>query len=100
MGKAQEPHSMVDLLPELSGALEQLLTCAGEQALANQISKLRVLTRCRCSDDFCGTFYTQPKPFGQYGPGLRTLALEPDTGHLILDVVDGHVASVQSALSR
>jgi hypothetical protein len=62
---------------------------------AEQILTLHVLERCRCSDDFCASFYAQPKPKGSYGPGLRTAALEPITRHLIIDVVDGAVAQIE-----
>src|ERR1700730_5881197 len=86
---------LVDMFPELSAELENLLRVSGEHALAQQVSGLRVLERCRCGDDFCATFYTQPKPKGPYGPGLRTVALEPITGTLIIDVVDGTVAQVE-----
>jgi hypothetical protein len=65
---------LVDVFPELSAELEQLLRVSGKPALAEQIAGLRVLDRCRCGDDFCAT---------SYGPGLRTVALEPITGHLI-----------------
>jgi len=91
----RKPELLVDMFPELSVELEQLLTVSGEHSLAEQISELRVLDRCRCGDDFCATFYTQPKPKGSYGPGLRTVALEPVTGHLIIDVVDGAVAQIE-----
>jgi hypothetical protein len=33
----------------------------------------------RCGDDFCATFYTQPKPESKSGPGHRNIALAP--GH-------------------
>ena len=86
---------LVDMFPELSAELQQLLRVSGEHVLAQQISGLRVLDRCRCGDDFCATFYTEPKPNGPYGPGLRTLALEPMTGELIIDVVNGRVAMLK-----
>jgi hypothetical protein len=95
MNKSQEPQLMVELLPELSAELEQLLRRAGKPELANQLSKLQVLDRCRCGDDFCASFYTQPKPRGQYGPGLRTLELDSAIGYLILDVVDDCIAHVE-----
>jgi len=95
MGDEHKPASVVDLFPELSAELEQLLRVSGEHALAEQISGLRVLDRCRCGDDFCATFYTQPRPKGPYGPGLRTVALEPIAGYLIIDAVDGTVAQVE-----
>jgi hypothetical protein len=90
----RKPELLVDMFPELSVELE-LLRVSGEHALAEQIARLRVLDRCRCGDDFCATFYTQPKPKGSYGPGLRTVALEPNTRYLIVDVVDGSVAKVE-----
>jgi hypothetical protein len=86
---------LAEMFPELSEELQELLRSAGESALATQVAGLRVLDRCRCSDDFCATFYVQPKPPGSYGPGLRTIALEPKKGMLIIDVVDGTVASVE-----
>jgi hypothetical protein len=57
------------MFPELSVELEQLLRVSGEHALAEQIPELHVLDRCRCRDDFCATFYTQPKPKGLMNPG-------------------------------
>jgi hypothetical protein len=95
MGAHRKAELLVDIFPELSAELEQLLTVSGERALAEQISGLRFLDRCRCGDDFCATFYTQPEPKGSYGPGLRTVALEPATGHPIIDVVGGIVATVE-----
>jgi len=95
MDADRKAELLVDMFPELSAELEQLLRVSGEHTLAEQIPALRVLDRCRCGDDFCATFYTQPKPKGSYGPGLRTVALEPATGHLIIDVVDGIVATVE-----
>jgi hypothetical protein len=86
---------LVDMFPELSAELEQLLRVSGKPALAEQIAGLRVLDRSRCGDDFCATFYTQPKPKGSDGPGLQTVALEPITGHLIIDVVGGAVAQIE-----
>jgi len=51
---------------------------------------------CGCGDDFCASFYTQPKPKGAYGPGHYTLALETAAqGMLILDVVDGVISFVE-----
>ena len=51
---------------------------------------------CGCGDDFCASFYTQPKPKGAYGPGHYTLALETAAqGMLIRDVVDGVISFVE-----
>jgi hypothetical protein len=43
----------------------------------------------------CSTFYTQPKPEGSFGPGHRNVALTPEEGMLILDVVTGEIACVE-----
>ncbi len=84
-----------DALPAFAAELQRLLTEAGEPELAAQVPGLVILERCRCDDDFCATFYTQPKPEGAYGPGHRNVALTPEEGMLILDVVGGKIACVE-----
>jgi len=86
---------LVEGLPELASEIELLLEAAGETELAAQISRLRIVDRCRCGDDFCSTFYVQPKPDGAYGPGHRNVALTPRRGMIILDVVDEKIACVE-----
>jgi len=86
---------LVDMFPALSTELQQLLARQGESRLAAQVSELAVIDRCRCGDDFCGTFYVLPKPKGAYGSGHRNVALEPKEGMLILDVVDDRIAAVE-----
>ena len=56
---------------------------------------MRICDRCRCGDDICGTFYTQPKPNGGFGPGHRNVRLMPEEGMLILDVVSGEIACLE-----
>jgi hypothetical protein len=92
---AEKSTRLCEMLPLLSQELEQLLKNAGEGNLASQVSGLRILDRCRCGDDFCASFYTQPKPDGAYGPGHRNVLLEPAKGMLILDVVDDVIAQVE-----
>lgn len=67
----------------------------GESTLATQIPSLRIVDRCRCGDDFCATFYVQPKPSGAYGKNHRNVALEPNEGMLVLDVVGGAIACIE-----
>jgi hypothetical protein len=98
----QQPEKrllLTEALPAFAAELQQLLIEYGELELAAQVSSLAILDRCRCGDDFCATFYTQPKPDGAYGPGHRNVALTPEEGMLILDVVDGKIACVE-ALDR
>ncbi len=89
------PRLLVDLFPELSSELEQLLFEQGESELARQVSTLSVVDRCHCGDDFCGMFYVLPKPPGGYGPGHRNVSLDPKQGMLILDVVADRIAAVE-----
>jgi hypothetical protein len=86
---------LTDLLPPFATELQQLLTEKCETELAAQVPGLAILERCRCGDDFCATFYTQPKPEGSFGPGHRNVALTPDEGMLVLDVVTGKIACVE-----
>ena len=62
-----------EVFPELADELEQLLVAAKEDELARQIPQLKIVDRCRCGDDDCCTFYTEPPPKGSYGPGHRTM---------------------------
>jgi hypothetical protein len=86
---------LVDMFPELSTELQELLSVKGERDLAVQVSGLAVVDRCRCGDDFCGMFYVLPKPDGAYGPDHRNVALTPNEGMMILDVVGGKIAAVE-----
>jgi hypothetical protein len=93
--QSENPLSLTDTLPEFAAELRQLLVEKGEPELATRVSSLSIFGRCRCGDDFCATFYTQPKPKGSYGPGHRNVVLAPDDGTVILDVVAGEIACVE-----
>lgn len=82
-------------LPDLSRELSELLIRAGEPTLAAQIDSLEIVDRCDCSDDFCASFYTAPKPDGSYGPHHRNLELEPEDGSIILDLVVDRIVHVE-----
>jgi hypothetical protein len=84
-----------EVLPQFAVELERLLRKQGEVELASQASLLMIVDRCRCGDDFCASFYTQPKPKGAYRPGHRSMELEPAEGMLILDLVGGRIAHVE-----
>jgi hypothetical protein len=86
---------LVEVLPDLALEIERLLKTQGELDLAAQVIGLRILDRCRCGDDFCSTFYVQPKPEGAYGLKHRNVVLEPERGTLILDLVDEKIACVE-----
>lgn len=86
---------LTNVLPNLAVELELLLKKHGESALAAQVPTLTIVDRCRCGDDFCSSFYTQPKPDGAYGPDHRSLDLDAEKGMVILDVVSGLIAHVE-----
>lgn len=56
---------------------------------------LRIVDRCRCGDDICAAFYGRRKPTGAYGPNHRNVALTPEEGMLIVDVVDEKLTCVE-----
>ena len=95
MKKHTKKLSLVEALPAFAIELQRLLTEAGEPELAAQVASLSIFGRCDCGDDFCSTFYTQPKPDGAYGPGHRNVVLAADGGTIILDVVNGEIACVE-----
>jgi hypothetical protein len=84
-----------EILPALGIELEQLLKNQGEAELVARVSELTVIDRCLCGDDFCSSFYTQPKPQGPYGPGYRCMDLDAAEGMLLVDVVAGKIAHVE-----
>ena len=86
---------LTDILPQLALELEQLLKEHEEFELAAQISTLAIVDRCRCGDDFCASFYTQPEPKGAYGPDHHSLDLDAEKGMVVLDVVSGAIAHVE-----
>ncbi len=91
----QERPLLSDTRPEFAAELQQLLTEKGEPELASQVPTLAIHDRCRCGDDFCSTFYVQPRPEGAYPLGHRNVALTPEEGMLILDVVAGEIMCVE-----
>jgi hypothetical protein len=86
---------LTDVLPEFASELRQLLIEKGERGLASQVEELMILDRCHCGDDFCATFYTQPRPKDGFGPGHRTAVLAPEEGMLLVDVVAEGIACVE-----
>lgn len=89
------PLSIKHVLPNFADELTALLVAADKRGLAAQVQELEIVDRCRCGDEFCATFYTRPKPQGSYGTGHLNVVLEPKSGEVILDVVDGTIACVE-----
>ena len=79
----------------LAAELTTLLSNSNEEELAETISALSVVDRCRCGDSFCAMIYTAPRPEGAYGPNHRNVALDPEKGMLILDVLDERIVGIE-----
>jgi hypothetical protein len=91
-----DPELVCDRWPDLAAELVTALVEAHEEELVEQVAGLRVIRECGCGDDFCQSFYTQPRPDGGFGPGHRNVGLSPSRpGMLILDVVDDHIMYVE-----
>jgi len=91
-----EPKPLLhELLPALAHELEQCLLVEGENLLAGSIQTLQIFSACECSDITCGSFYTGPRPDGAFGPGHRSILLDPSNGMMILDVVDDVIRYVE-----
>lgn len=92
---ANKERLLAEIMPDFSAELTHLLEQNGEPELARQVTTLRIVKKCSCDDDFCSSFYTQPKPSGAYGPNHRNVALRPTSGDIILDVVNEEICKVE-----
>jgi hypothetical protein len=84
--------------PGFSAELVSLLEADGHTDLAICARDLRIIAPCSCTDDFCQSIYTAPKPEGAYGPGHRNVPLFNNRDHdgmIVLDVVDGQIMFVE-----
>ena len=86
---------LVEAIPWFAKELARLLIEHDESDLASQVDQLEIFDRCRCGDDFCSTFYTQSKPEGAWAGEFRGCILAPESGMLILDIVDERIACVE-----
>ena len=84
------PPRLAEVLPGLPGDILGGLRDADRMDLADQVADLRIRSRCRCGDAFCGSFYTATKRGP--APGLETVPLSSD---IILDVIDGAIVFVE-----
>ena len=92
---ADEHPLLREVYPKLAAELVNLLNAAGESDLGICAWDLRIVAPCGCTDDFCQSFYTAPRPEGAYGSGHRNLMLSPAKGMIILDVVYGRIMFVE-----
>jgi hypothetical protein len=89
------PPRLIEVAPELVSELQRLLTQEGEPELASQVAQICIVERCRCGDYFCSTIHTAPRPAGWFGPGHRTIALDPEFGYLNVDVVGTKIVQIE-----
>ena len=85
-----------DRWPVLAAQVDAALRSVNEPVVAALWHGAHVVQECRCADDFCQSFYTEPPPDGAYGPGHRNIVLDPPwPGSLILDVVGDQIMYVE-----
>ena len=96
---------LTEHLPELAEEIRTLLsnrrveghstfTTEELQALSQSVDGLRILSRCRCGDDFCASFSTGELRQADYGR-QRTIIAEDVEGILNLDVLNGKIVEVE-----
>jgi hypothetical protein len=82
--------------PVFAAELAAALAEDGEEQLAEQVGRLRVVGVCRCTDDFCQSFHTAPEAPGGHGEGHRNVWVRaPWPGYLVLDVVADDIVYVE-----
>ena len=86
---------LIEVLPEFARELEDLLQKQSQNALAAQVASAEIVERCVCHDDFCASFYTQPRPYGTYPLERETFDLDSENGMVLVDVVNGTIAHVE-----
>lgn len=84
---------LVECLPEFADELRDLLK--DEPDLAASVYDLKFIEKCPCDEKFCASFYTLPPPKGAWGEGHENIVLEPETGMIILDVIDRQIGMVE-----
>ncbi|MBO1767208.1 hypothetical protein [Allobranchiibius sp. GilTou38] len=78
---------VMELWPQISREMEELLRADGHTALADQVTTLEFAQMCGCGDSFCDTFFTVPRPDGAWQPQRWTIDLEPSwAGYLLIHV--------------
>ena len=87
---------VADVHPEFATRLEELLRAQGEDALAAQVSALRVTAVCTCDSDECGSFYTTERPMRRWFQRGRQVDLGPGLpGSVTVDVIAGRIDYIE-----
>ncbi|MBV1911781.1 MAG: hypothetical protein KUG78_20985 [Kangiellaceae bacterium] len=80
-------------MPFLAKELVEGLSDIGEQTLANSISDLKIIDRCRCDSQGCGTFYTMNK---EIWSGKKLKQVIPEVkGLYAIDVFENNIACIE-----
>ena len=89
-----QPILLRTALPEFAAELEHLLRGEGKADLAEQVSRLEIVGRCHCGDDFCSTFYTRGSA-NACNPIPETIVLSPEKGIVRVDITSGRITTVE-----
>jgi hypothetical protein len=84
---------LTECLPEFADELRGLLK--DQPDLAASVENLEFIQSCPCEDEFCASFYTLPPPQGTWGDSHENIVLEPETGMIILDVIERQIGMVE-----
>lgn len=87
--------SFVEAFPDLAAEVVALLERAGHAGLAEQLPELSVLERCRCGDDSCATIEMTVGAELGAASVRETIPLDPETGMISVDVVDGRIVTIE-----
>jgi hypothetical protein len=82
-----------DALPQVAQELAHGFHLEGRDDLAEQVAQLELVDRCSCTDDFCASFYTQPRMSWEGKKVERFILRMP--GLFCLNTVNGVVAHVE-----
>jgi hypothetical protein len=98
-----QPPLLIERLPELAQEIRSGLRrfAAGRsessldfEALIESVEELRILSRCKCGDDFCATFWTGELRESNRGK-QRTIWLDPEESFLNLDILGASIITVE-----
>lgn len=91
----QPKRQLIEILPSLARELSDALVDQDRSDLAQQISNLPIIDRCRCDKLHCATFFTNPEATGPFGPGLVCVEVEVARGWVVLDTVAGAIHCIE-----
>lgn len=96
MANNSHPHLLSNALPEFAVELTSLLKQSGADDLADQVSDLLIVDRCRCDEPDCGAFFVHSEPKKTWVEEHEDIKLYPETGErLIVEVCKRRIVGVE-----